>query len=123
MATEKDEMVEAVRIEPDDQHKPAEPRKLWFSFRLDYYKPSGKWYGGEDVRFEVGAIPSGDGFIPYLYEAVDMVREMSRTKLPGLVGGWDGPIQIVSVEDDGSHGLSHLIVPDDMRRREGSDRL
>lgn len=67
--------------------------------RIDYFKPSGKWY--HRVNHELHAI--------YGHEAVSQIRNLNSIgHLPGLASGkWDGPIMVTEVEYD----LPYLILP------------
>ena len=61
--------------------------------QLTYFKPSGKYYtdGSYDSQLED------------FYNVIEEVRQMRRSKLPGLIGGWTGAV-LVAVD-----GLPHLL--------------
>ena|SRR5688572_15473229 len=74
--------------------------KRRFKVRLDYFKPSGKWYAEGTYDHDLktcGDEPPGSN-VAYSYDLVDEVRVQAQigslAPLPGLVGGWDGPILI-----------------------------
>ena len=68
---------------------------------LDYFKPSGKWYG--EGEFETQP--------KELYEIWDQVKEMlSRRELPGLIKGHSKFITSVDVPDH-PHRHPRLIFP------------
>ena len=54
--------------------------------KIDYFKPSGKWYTSETVNLDVD----------FAFDASNKVRELRKqNKLPGLASGtWDGPIMV-----------------------------
>jgi hypothetical protein len=67
--------------------------KREFLFTIWYFKPNGKFYTSADVHWSV-RVSGSDG--PYMADAVARLRGLRdhESALPGLSGGWDGPIVI-----------------------------
>lgn len=88
--------------------------KDWFTFKIVYFKPSGKFYTSQSINWEVRVISNGPGHrSPYMADAIDKLRGLRDSggpgALPGLSkesDGWYGPI-LIDCED----GFPHLILP------------
>jgi hypothetical protein len=85
-------------------------RKI-FTYTVEYFKRSGKLYTSDEFELETAytdvGTPEGVIHQPYTPEAVDYIRQCrDGKKLPGLVGGWDGPILVRHEQ-----GVPHLILP------------
>jgi len=71
-------------------------RRRVFTFQIEYYRKSGKYYSDGEVNLEVKVLGGGKGF-PHMTEAVNAI--MALEKMPGLTGsGWDGPVRITCDE-------------------------
>lgn len=83
--------------------------KKLFKFRLVYFKDTGKLYTEANVDWAVRYSRHDDSLppTPYMPDAFAKVRGLRDTggqgALPGLSGGWDGPILVDC--DDGYPGL------------------
>lgn len=68
------------------------------TFKIEYYKPSGKLYVSDKFSLEVDWIDDGSpSGIPYMHDATDWVRSRRAggLQMPGLSGCWtDGPIRV-----------------------------
>ena len=74
-----------------------EDKKRVFPFKVEYYRPSGKFYADGEFVLKVTDVANfGDGpSVPYMPEAVELLRQMGTP--PGLNGdGWDGPVRLTS---------------------------
>jgi len=77
-----------------------------FKIKLLYFKPSGKFYseGTHQGNFD----SCSDGNVLYMQSVVDWVKSLrNKGPLPGLSGGWDGPILV-----DCDAGYPCLILPE-----------
>lgn len=69
--------------------------------KLTFFKTSGKYYSSGEYETTLTAF----------HEIIDHVRFKRNIKqLPGLAGGWEGPI-LVQI---GGPSVPHLILPEDM---------
>lgn len=68
-----------------------------FTFTIQYFKPSGKFYSESELSLE---IDGGDRGVPYMPDVCACVRALRETgNLPGLGSGrWPGPIYITHPE-------------------------
>lgn len=83
-----------------------------FAITITYFKPSGKMYSTEEVTWEIGACEDSGSptLTPYMQDAVDRIKAARAAKtLPGLAGGWEGPILV-----DCEEGFPVLIPPEDV---------
>lgn len=82
--------------------------KRKFTFRIVYFKPSGKFYIEKKVRWTVRDCGTPKRPTAYMYEATDRIQELRDSGgLPGLCGeGWDGPILVECKE-----GFPVLVMP------------
>lgn len=80
-----------------------------FRFKLWYFKTTGKFYASGTADWEVRAhqVDKSLPATPHMPDAFAKVRGLRDTggqgALPGLSGGWDGPILVDC--DDGYPGL------------------
>jgi hypothetical protein len=98
----------------------AETAVRMFRFRVDYFKPSGKWYS--DANFErefrtcEGCEGEGAGrseyarTLSYIYDVVSYIRGLrdagGQGAMPGLTGsGWEGSILVRQVGHLGDDGV------------------
>lgn len=87
-----------------------------FRFLITYFKPSGKYYGSDEVVWKIKAIGPDRHRIPYIYDAVDKLEALRDSgvagSLPGLSGtGWDGPILLQHLDGTEDGGSMHLLMP------------
>lgn len=82
-----------------------EMERKTFLFKIDYFKPNGKWYTEHAFEREVRSIGTG----PYMHDVTAYIRGLrdSGSSLPGLSStGWKGFIYVTC--DD---GFPCLILP------------
>lgn len=98
-----------------------------FRFRVDYFKPSGKWYSDAlfEREFRTCETPEGVGRdLAYIYDVASHIRGLrdagGQGAMPGLTGsGWEGSILVRQVGHLGDDGvwvedrdmLMHLLMP------------
>lgn len=77
-------------------------------FKLIYFKESGKYYSEATVEWECRTFDGGV-YMPDVCSKVRQFRkrDQGNVPLPGLCGGWDGPILI-----DTEFGVPCLIMPE-----------
>lgn len=77
------------------------------TFRIEYYKPSGKFYASGDAELETQWLDGDPDGMPYMQDAIDAIASRRESgPLPGLTGGWHGPIRI-----DHDRGFPRLLLP------------
>lgn len=83
--------------------------KRLFLIEIEYFKPSGKFYSEAKTFILAGDCADGTGpSICYMHDVTDEILRMrAKKRLPGLSGGWDGPIH-VSCRD----GFPCLVMPE-----------
>lgn len=87
--------------------------KDWFTFRIIYFKPSGKYYTETNISWEIrctGGNVDKPNSGPNMYDVIAKIRGLNQpgSALPGLTGDWNGPIFI-----DCEEGFPCLILPYD----------
>jgi hypothetical protein len=89
------------------------PKRV-FTFKITYFKPSGKYYTNTEIEWET-TYCNDKVNTPYMYDAVTILKELRDSKLkgvlPGLgkdVVGWYGYVLI-----DCDPGFPVLILPEE----------
>ena len=79
-----------------------------FTFRVTYFKATGKLYGAEHVKYVVATNEDGGPYMPDVKSKVIGLRDQGgQGALPGLSGeGWGGYILV-----DCDEGYPALILP------------
>ena len=91
------------------------PNVARFLVRCHYFKESGKWYATGEMEMRVSTLAAvGSPHLPYIDDACDQVRRRalghSTEPLPGLSGGWAGPI-VVTVHCESDNSYPTLLLP------------
>ena len=73
--------------------------KKVFTFRVVYFKPSGKFYTEAEIDLEVQVTgPEGSPTVPYMQDAVDHITGIRDGRIPGPMPGlstiWRGHVVI-----------------------------
>jgi len=99
--------------------------KRTFTFTLNYYKPSGKWYTSAEAKWEIRDIGTSRGMppLPYMPDVADKIRDLrdngSAGALPGIGSrGWYGFI-LADCDD----GFPCLVTPKGMTIRKEARQL
>lgn len=88
-------------------------QKVTATIKIDYYKPTGKYYSSGSFDMELCWIEGGN--CCYSYPVVDEIQHLRETgKAPGLINGGKEFVWVARVFYNGEEEGSYIMLPEEL---------